>query len=147
MKYSAAKQGRIFIIRLEDGDIVHKEIEQFAVEKKIKSAYLIALGGIDKDSRLISGPEKGRAKKIVPNFVNIDDVHEVLGTGTIFTDDEGLPELHMHLACGRKEEVRAGCIRIGVKTWHILEIVLIELIDCTARRIPDPVIGFKLLEP
>ena len=30
MKYSQAKQGRIFVIRLEHGDIVHKEIERFA---------------------------------------------------------------------------------------------------------------------
>ncbi|NIT59971.1 MAG: DUF296 domain-containing protein, partial [Aliifodinibius sp.] len=30
MKYSEAKQGRIFVIRLEDGDIVHDEIERFA---------------------------------------------------------------------------------------------------------------------
>lgn len=31
MKYSEAKQGRIFVIRLEDGDIVHEELERFPV--------------------------------------------------------------------------------------------------------------------
>ncbi len=30
MKYSEAKQGRVFVIRLEDGDIVHEELEMFA---------------------------------------------------------------------------------------------------------------------
>ena len=30
MKYSEAKPGRIFVIRLEDGDIVHEAIESFA---------------------------------------------------------------------------------------------------------------------
>lgn len=30
MKYSEAKQGRIFVIRLEDGDVIHEEIEKFA---------------------------------------------------------------------------------------------------------------------
>jgi predicted DNA-binding protein with PD1-like motif len=29
MKYSEAKQGRVFVMRLEDGDIVHDEIERF----------------------------------------------------------------------------------------------------------------------
>ncbi|MDY6863052.1 MAG: DUF296 domain-containing protein, partial [Thermodesulfobacteriota bacterium] len=29
MKYSQAKPGRIFVIRLEDGDIIHEEIEKF----------------------------------------------------------------------------------------------------------------------
>ena len=28
MKYSEAKPGRIFIIRLEDGEIIHEEIEK-----------------------------------------------------------------------------------------------------------------------
>ncbi|MBA3036272.1 MAG: DUF296 domain-containing protein, partial [Desulfobacterium sp.] len=30
MKYSEAKQGRIFVVRLEDGETVHEEIEKFA---------------------------------------------------------------------------------------------------------------------
>ena len=29
MKYSEAKQGRVFIIRLEDGDVLHESIEAF----------------------------------------------------------------------------------------------------------------------
>jgi len=30
MKYSEAKQGHIFVIRLEDGDIIHEAVENFA---------------------------------------------------------------------------------------------------------------------
>lgn len=37
MKYSEAKQGRTFVIRLEDGDIIHEEIEQFAKDHSINS--------------------------------------------------------------------------------------------------------------
>ncbi|RPI54122.1 MAG: DUF296 domain-containing protein, partial [Deltaproteobacteria bacterium] len=47
MRYTQAKQGRIFIIRLEDGDIVHEKIEKFSCEKSIKAAALIILGGAD----------------------------------------------------------------------------------------------------
>jgi len=47
MKYSQAKQGHIFVIRLEDGDIVHKEIERFARNQSIKAAALIIIGGAD----------------------------------------------------------------------------------------------------
>ena len=32
MKYAEARAGRIFVIRLEDGDIVHEAIEKFARE-------------------------------------------------------------------------------------------------------------------
>ena len=45
MKYSEAKQGRVFIVRLEDGEIVHEVIEQFALDHKITAASLIVVGG------------------------------------------------------------------------------------------------------
>ena len=147
MKYSEAKQGRIFVIRLEDGDILHETIEGFAREKDIKAASLIALGGADKGSRLIVGPEDGRAPKIVPMSHVLDDVHEISGTGTLFPDDEGRPALHMHIACGREDKTVTGCVRDGVKVWQVMEVILYELLDSSASRIPDKATGFKLLRP
>jgi predicted DNA-binding protein with PD1-like motif len=38
MKYSQAAQGRTFIIRLEDGDILHEAVERFAADKGIRAA-------------------------------------------------------------------------------------------------------------
>ena len=55
MKYSEAKLGRVFVLRLEDGEIIHQIVEKFARGKNIKSASVILLGGADKDSRI---PEK-----------------------------------------------------------------------------------------
>ena len=77
----------------------------------------------------------------------LDDAHEATGSGTIFPDTDGNPALHMHLACGRGTETITGCIRKGVKVWYILEIVITEITDTTARRLPDPDTGFKLLVP
>lgn len=147
MKYSEAKQGRVFVIRLEDGDIIHEEIERFAKAKSIQCAYLTALGGVDKNSRLVCGPADGRAEVIHPEIVDINNVHEVCGTGTIFPDANDIPTLHMHLACGRYENTVTGCVRTGVKTWHVLEIILVELLDCKAVRALDKATGFELLEP
>ena len=147
MDYSEGKIGRIFIIRLEDGDIVHKEIEKLAKMESIQAASLIILGGIDKDSLLIVGPEEGRSKTITPKDHILDNVHEVVGIGTIFPNERGEPILHMHIASGRQSKTVTGCVRDGVKTWHILEIVLIELVGATAKRLLDPTIGFELLEP
>ena len=59
MRYSLAQQGRIFVIRLEDGDIVHEEIEKLARKESIKSAALIVLGGASENSTLVVGPEQG----------------------------------------------------------------------------------------
>ena len=147
MKYSEASQGRIFVIRLEDGDILHEAIEEFAREKGIGAASLIALGGADEGSRLITGPEEGRAEKIVPMPHELHNVHEICGTGTIFPDDEGRPTLHMHIACGREGSTVTGCVRDGVKVWHVMEVILYELLHCSASRMPDKATGFKLLRP
>ena len=147
MKYAEAGAGRIFVIRLEDGDIVHEVIEKFARELDIKAAALIVLGGADLDSKLVVGPEEGRAKPLHPMEHILEDVHEVSGTGTLFPDDQGNPILHMHMACGRKSSTVTGCIRAGVKVWHVMEVILFELIDTTGRRLVDPETGFKLLIP
>lgn len=147
MKYSEAKQGRVFVIRLEDGDVIHEEIEGFAREKKIAAATLTAVGGADKGSKLIVGPEEARATMICPMTHILKDVHEATGTGTLFPDDDGNPLLHMHLACGRKEKTVTGCVREGVKVWHVMEVILTELTGSTATRRPDPATGFKLLIP
>ncbi len=145
MKYSETKQGRTFVIRLEDGDIIHEVLEQFAKKKNINRASVMALGGVDKGSRLIVGPREGRSKKIEPMEYNLPDVHEVTGTGTIFPDDEGTPILHMHLSCGRGNSTVTGCIRNGVKVWYVLEVVIQEFVDCKGIRELDPAMGFKLL--
>jgi predicted DNA-binding protein with PD1-like motif len=149
MKYSEARQGRVFVLRLENGDIIHKTIEKFAVEQSIEAATLLAVGGIDIGSKIIVGPKDGCAVEIEPMLHVIEDAHEVTGTGTLFLDDEGKPSLHMHIACGRGASTETGCVRPGVLVWHILEVVLTELVDCKARRIPSSVFGnkLKLLEP
>ncbi|OGV32037.1 MAG: DNA-binding protein [Lentisphaerae bacterium GWF2_45_14] len=147
MKYSMASQGRIFVIRLEDGDVLHEEVEKFAKAQVINAAYLIAVGGADSGSRLIVGPEDGRASQINPMQIVLDGVHEISGTGTIFPDEDGNPILHMHAACGRKDSSVTGCVRAGVNVWHVLEIVLVELLNSTACRRLEPESGFKLLQP
>jgi predicted DNA-binding protein with PD1-like motif len=148
MKYSTARQGRTFVIRLEDGDIVHEEIERLALEEKVKAGFLVILGGADQGSSLVVGPEKSRGvSPVTPMNHVIDDTHEVAGTGTLFPDDTGRPVLHMHMACGRETHTVTGCIRGGVKVWHVMEAVLVELLDTNATRALDPATGFKLLAP
>lgn len=147
MKYSQARHGRIFVIRLEDGDIVHEELERFAREKEIQAASLIVIGGADSASKLVVGPEKGRTRTIVPMEHVLENVHEIAGVGTIFPDAKGDPSMHLHMACGREDDAVAGCARLGVKVWHVMEVILFELLDTTAHRAPDSETGFELLMP
>ena len=147
MRYSQANYGRVFVIRLEDGDILHESIEQLAKEKNIRAAALVAVGGADQGSRLVVGPEAGRAVDIRPMHQVLENVHEIAGTGTLFPDDEGQPVLHMHLVCGREVATVTGCVRSGVRVWHVMEVILFELVDSGAQRVYDKATGFKLLEP
>ncbi len=147
MKFSQAEKGRVFIIRLEHGEILHEEIEKFALAHKIETAMLTAVGGVNKNSKLIVGPEKGDTTPVVPMEHILDNPHEVTGTGTIFPDENQNPILHMHIACGRRSSTITGCVRKGVKVWNVMEIMLIELVGTQAKRVVDSKTGFKLLEP
>ncbi|MBN2396745.1 MAG: DNA-binding protein [Deltaproteobacteria bacterium] len=146
MQYSQAQRGRTFVLRLEDGETVHEEIERFAREQGITAAALIIIGGAAGESRLVVGPERGDARPVTPATHILGDVHEVAGTGTIFPDDEGAPVVHLHMACGRGDNTVTGCIRAGIKVWQIMEIVLFELTDTTGQRLFQPDLGFKVLQ-
>jgi predicted DNA-binding protein with PD1-like motif len=147
MRYTQGRQGRVFVIRLEHGETVHKEIENFARAHAIRAASLIILGGADGGSRFVVGPEKKEERPINPMEHIINDVHEVSGTGTLFQDEDGNPMLHMHMSCGRGGSTLTGCIRGGVLVWQVMEIVMFEIVDTNCIRIDESELGFKLLLP
>jgi predicted DNA-binding protein with PD1-like motif len=146
MKYCEARQGRVFVLRLENGDIVHEVIEDFMKEHSVNAAVLVILGGAASGSRLVVGPEDRDARPVNPALKILKDVHEAAGVGTVFTDEKGIPVLHMHMACGRGEETITGCIRSGVKVWQIMEVVLVELVDTSGVRVFDTELGFNVLK-
>lgn len=147
MRYTQARHGRVFILRLEDGDIVHETIERFAVEQNIVAASLIVVGGADDGSRLVVGPRQDRTLPLEPMQSILEHAHEVAGVGTLFRDEAGTPLVHMHMACGRAGTTVTGCIRSGVKVWQVMEVILQELVDTTAHRAMEYPLGLKLLQP
>ncbi len=146
MQYTEGTIGRIFAMRLEHGEELPGVIEAFAAEKGIASGFAIMVGGADDGSRLVVGPEDGAVLPAVPVLTALCGTHEVAAVGTLFPDGEGKPVLHMHAACGRKDSTITGCIREGIRTWHILEVILIEVTGLDAARLMDPETGFELLQ-
>ncbi len=147
MKYAQATQGRVFVITMEDGEIVHEVIERFAAEHGIAAAALILVGGAQRGSRLVVGPADGDARPVAPMELILDDIHEIAGVGALFPDETGAPILHMHAASGRGCETVTGCVRRGVKVWQIGEAILFELLGCAAVREFSPELGFAVLNP
>jgi predicted DNA-binding protein with PD1-like motif len=133
MQYAQAQQGRIYVICLEHGDVLHEEIERLCLDQSIRAAALLVVGGADRGSRLVVGPEHGDQVPVVPQVHALGDVHEVAGTGTIFWDQAaGRPTAHIHLACGWGDAAVAGCVRQGIVVWQVMEVVLWELVDTSA---------------
>lgn len=146
MRYTEASLGRIFVLRLEHGDRLPDTIEEFAKSHGIASATVLFIGGSDQNSKVVVGPEDGTVKKPVPTIVSLPGVSEAVGIGTIFMNEGGIPKLHLHSAFGRINHTVTGCTREGVTIWHIGEIIILELTNCSAQRKIDTTTGFELLE-
>lgn len=146
MKVAEGRIGRIFVIRLEDGDVVPDCLEQFAAENKISVGFVTIIGGIG-EGEIVTGPRNSLDMPPAPIFLPLDGAHEVVGTGVLAPDNEGRPVLHLHAALGRAGKTTTGCLRPGVKTWLVGEVVLCEILGVSSKRMVDPRSGFALLEP
>jgi predicted DNA-binding protein with PD1-like motif len=146
MQFTEAKMGRVFVIRLHDGDRIPDVLESFAEQNKVNSALCFFVGGAKSDSRVVVGPKGGEALPVVTVVTLLTGISEVCGVGTIFTNQDGKPTLHMHASFGRGEKAITGCVRNGIEVWLIGEVVVLELAGTNAQRVMDTKTGFELLE-
>jgi predicted DNA-binding protein with PD1-like motif len=146
MQFTEAKLGRVFVLRLHDGDHLPDVLESFAAEKNVSAALCFFLGGAKENSRVVVGPKNARALPPEPMVTLLEGVHEACGVGTIFADEEGKPKLHMHTSFGRNENTITGCVRMGVDIWQIGEVVMLELACEKACRVKNKQTGFEFLE-
>ena len=153
MKIAEGTLGRVFVLRLEDGERLPDCVEAFAAERGVSRAFCALVGGVE-GGGIVTGPKAGPDGTALmppePVFMALAGVQEVAAVGTLFPDEAGRPRLHMHGAFGRGEEARVGCIRPGpdnqtIGVWTIGEFLIIELkgLDMVRRR--DPATGFELL--
>ena len=95
MQSTEAKLGRIFVLRLHDGDRLPDVIESFAAERNVSAALCFFLGGAKEKSRVVVGPKEGYDFPPEPMVTLLRGVHEACGLGTIFLDEKEKPKLHM----------------------------------------------------
>jgi predicted DNA-binding protein with PD1-like motif len=145
MKASEGKTGRVFILKLEDGDTVPGCIEGFAAEKGIKTGHVVLIGGVG-SGRVVVGPKESDRMPPEPVMLPVEGAHEVEGAGIIAPDREGKPRLHIHASLGRGGKTLTGCLRPGVKTWLTGEAIICEITGAKAQRLPDKKSGFELME-
>ena len=143
MRVSEGRLGRVFVVRLDDGDRLPQTLEDLAKEKSITAASVILLGGIGKGT-VVVGP-KTPALPPDPMTAQLDGVHEISAVGTIFTNAQGQPKLHLHAALGRDGRTITGCTRTGLEVWLVAEAIITEITDTSAKRALEE--GLELLQP
>ena len=145
MKTGEGKIGRVFVVRLEDGDILPDCLEKFAADNSIMVGQVILIGGIG-SGEVVAGPRHAEEMPPDPIILPVEGAREVVGLGVIAPDKDGKPVLHIHASLGRAGRTLTGCLRSGVSTWLMGEAIICEIAGADARRLPDEKSGFDMLE-
>ncbi|NQU21656.1 MAG: DNA-binding protein [Candidatus Nealsonbacteria bacterium] len=143
---SEGQIGRVFVIRLEEGDVVPDCIEQFAAENDVAVGQVILMGGIG-GGEVVVGPRISEQRPPDPMLLPVDGAHETVAVGVLAPTEDGRPVLHIHGAMGRSGNTLTGCLRGGVTTWVVGEVILSEILGSGAKRLKEPDTGFVLLRP
>lgn len=146
MKACEGRIGRVFVIRLEDEEVVPEYIERFAEEKGVSVGHAILVGGIG-GGDVVVGPRRSEVMPPEPMLLPINGAHEVVGMGILAPGEDGKPILHIHAALGRAGQTMTGCLRQGVTTWLVGEVILYEILGADMVRIKNKQSRFELLEP
>lgn len=146
MKAAEGKIGRVFVVRLEEGDMIPYCLEEFAKDNNIRVGLVTIIGGVG-EGNVVTGPRHSDEMPPNPIIKPVKEAHEVLGTGFIAPNEDGSPVLHIHGVLGRDGQAIGGCLRPGVKTWLVGEAVILEITGTKSKRIMDEISGFALLEP
>jgi len=145
MQSTEARVGRVFVLRLEDGDVIPDCIEAFAADRGVQVGCALFVGGADQ-GEVVVGPRVSHATPPDPMTVPVDGASEAAAVGVLAPGPQGRPILHMHAALGRGGRTVTGCTRKGVRIWLVAEVVLWELTGAAAVRVRDPNSGFTLLQ-
>jgi predicted DNA-binding protein with PD1-like motif len=142
MDYQIGSPGRIAVARFEDGDQILQGLAGIARKENIRAGVFYLVGGM-KGGRFVVGPENDKMPP-VPVWRELNESHEIVGLGTIFWQGDE-PKLHFHGAYGKRDNVKAGCMRENAETFLVLEAIIMEIKGVNAERELDPVSGMALL--
>lgn len=131
MQYTEGQIGRVFVVRIDDGEDMLLSLRQFILDKNIQAGSIHFLGAL-MSGRMVTGPEEPVIPP-VPHFVMFEGGWEVFGIGTIYPG-EGGPHIHYHGSVGRSGHALTGCLREKAITYLIVEAVIMEFTGLTARR-------------
>jgi len=142
MQYSEGSLGRVFVIRMDDGEDFIEAIQRFVLEKGVSSGLILFLGAL-REGRMVTGPLEMVIPPI-PHFENVEGGWETFGVATVYPGEDE-PKIHIHTSVGRFEQSLTGCLREKATVYLIIEAVLLELTGLDARRVFDETTDLHLL--
>ena len=131
MDYRQGTIGRVFSIRLDDGDDFLAELQNIVKKEQVRQAWFQVIGGL-RQAEFVTGPKES-VMPPEPVWDSVDGARETLGTGSIFWEDDE-PRIHLHAALGHHGQTTTACVRKGTKVYLILEVLLFELSGFDADR-------------
>mgnify|MGYP001133768336 FL=1 len=141
MQYSEGQVGRVFTVRIDDGEDFIREIERFVAAMNIQRGMIHFLGAV-RNATLVTGPKEA----VIPPTPRREEIFggwELLGFATIYPGEEG-PSLHLHTVAGRGIRSLAGCLREKAEVYLVIEAIVTEFVGISARRLPDEKTGVDL---
>jgi uncharacterized protein len=131
MQYTEGQLGRVFVVRIDNGEDMLISLRQFIGDKSIQAGSILFLGAL-MNGRMVTGPEEPVIPP-VPHFVMFEGGWEIFGVGTIYAG-EGGPHIHYHASVGRSGHALTGCLREKATTYLIIEAVIFEFTGLSVRR-------------
>ncbi|MCK9590650.1 MAG: DNA-binding protein [Methanoregula sp.] len=131
MQYTEGQLGRVFVVRIDNGEDMLISLRQFIDDKAIRAGSILFLGAL-LNGRMVTGPEEPVIPP-VPHFVMFEGGWEVFGVGTIYPGEDG-PHIHYHASVGRSGHALTGCIREKAITYLVIEAIIFEFTGLSARR-------------
>jgi len=108
MQYSEGSIGRVFVLRIDDGEDFLDVTREFVKTHNVTAGTILYLGAL-RQARMVTGPEEAVFPPD-PHFVMFEGGWEMVGIGTISVED-GAPAIHFHASVGRAGYALTGCLR------------------------------------
>jgi predicted DNA-binding protein with PD1-like motif len=123
MQYSEGRIGRVFVLRIDDGEDFLGVTREFVKTHAVTAGTILYLGAL-RQAKMVTGPEEAVFPPD-PHFVMFEGGWEMVGIGTI-TMEDGSPAIHFHTSVGRAGHALTGCLREKAVTYIVAEAVILE---------------------
>ncbi|KDE54875.1 PPC domain-containing DNA-binding protein [Methanoculleus sp. MH98A] len=141
MQYSEGQVGRVFTVRIDDGEDFLREIQRFVTAMNVRCGTIQFLGAL-RSGKIVTGPKE----PVIPPTPRGEEIFggwELLGFATIYPGEDG-PSIHLHAAAGKGIRSLAGCLREKAEIYLVIEAIVTEFVGIVAKRLPDEKTGVNL---